>query len=308
MKAVRIHAKADFNQLVFEDAPVPVLREGDVLVRVMASSFTKDELGWDETYRNEDGSARLPSIPGHELAGIVVKAGPGKTDLSPGDKVYGLTSFNRDGTLAEYVAVTGDFLAPIPTGLDYTMAAAVPLAALTAWQALFDHGVLKSGQKILIHGAAGGVGTYAVQLAKWAGAKVIATASKADFDFLSGLGVDKVIDYKENSFDNIVQDADIVFDPVGGEVRDRSWRTLRKGGILITITSPIRTGNPPPADRRGLFFVVKPNREELSSISALIEKKIVTPFVQKTFPFSDVKKAFESATKGHNRGKTVIII
>lgn len=308
MKAIRIHAKGNVDQLFYEEAPVPALVEGDVLVRVFASSFTKTELGWDETYRNEDGTARALPIPGHELAGIVVRVGPGRIDLSPGDKVYGLTSFNRNGTLAEFVAVTGQFLAPLPTGLDYTMAAAVPLAGLTAWQALFDHGGLQSGQKVLIHGAAGGVGTYAVQLAKWAGAKVIATASTANVGFVTGLGADQVIDYTKKPFDDMVQDADIVLDLVGGETRDRSWRTMRKGGILITITSPLTTGNEPPADRRGLFFVVTPSRKELSSLGALIEKKIVTPFVQQTFPLEETKKAFESAINGHNRGKTVIRI
>lgn len=308
MKAIRIHAKGDVGQLVYEEAPLPALREGDVLVRVFASSFTKGELEWGDTYQNEDGSPRALPIPGHELAGVVERAGPGKVDLSPGDKVYGLTAFDRDGTLAEFVAVTGEFLAPLPAGLDYTMAAAVPLAGLTSWQALFDHGGLRRGQKVLIHGAAGGVGTYAVQLAKWAGATVIATASAADAGFLTGLGADEVIDHKKQSFDELVRDVDVVLDSVGGETRDRSWRTMRKGGILVTIAGPLNTGNQPPADRRGLFFVVAPSRKELSSLGVLLEKKTVKPIVRQTFPFEETKKAFESMINEHNRGKIVIRI
>jgi NADPH:quinone reductase-like Zn-dependent oxidoreductase len=306
MKAIRIHGKGDVNQLAYEEAPDPTLKEGDVLVRVFASSFTKTELEWDQTYENDDGSVRALPIPGHELAGIVVKTGSGRTDLSPGDKVYGLTSFDRDGTLAEFVAVKGEFLAPLPSGLDHAMAAAATLAGLTAWQALFDHGELKAGQKVLIHGAAGGVGTYAVQLAKWAGATVVATVSTADVGFVKGLGADHVIDYTKQSFDDMVQDVDVVLDPIGGETRDRSWRTLRKGGILVTIASPLNTSNPGPADRRGVFFVVTPSRKELVSLAGLLEKKIVTPFVDQTFSLEETKKAFESLIKEHHRGKTVV--
>jgi NADPH:quinone reductase-like Zn-dependent oxidoreductase len=308
MNAARLHAKGGIGQLFYELAPVPILQEGEVLVQVMATGITKTELSWDETYKNADGSPRLPSIPGHELAGIVARLGPGKTDWLLGDKVYALTPFNRDGTLAQYVAVKGDYLAPMPESLDFIKCAAAPLAGLTAWQALFTHGGLVPGRKVLIHGAAGGVGTYAVQMAKWAGAIVVATASTANIGFLEQLGADQVIDYTSASFDNTVQQVDVVIDTVGGKTRDQSWQVLKKGGILVSITSPISTGTPPPADRRGVFFIVEPSRKDLASLTGLIKKGTVTPFVEKTFPLTEVKLAFEFSNKGHSRGKTVVVV
>lgn len=306
MNAARLHAKGGIEQLVYEQAPVPVLQEGDALVQVMASGITKTELEWDETYKNADGSSRLPSIPGHELAGIIAQ--PGNTNWLPGEKVYALTPFNRDGTLAQFVAVKGEQLAPMPQNLDFIKSAAAPLTGLTAWQALFDHGDLRKGQKVLIHGGAGGVGTYAIQIAKWVGATVVATASTTQQQFLKELGADQTIDYTTTSFDNAVKEVDLVLDTIGGETRDRSWRVMRKGGILITITSPISTGTPPPQGMRSLFFIVKPDREDLEALADLIEQGIVTPFVEQTFPLADIKKAFEFSNKGHSRGKTVVII
>jgi len=308
MNAIMIHNRGGIEELRYEKAAIPSLEAGDVLVKVMASGITKTELDWDETYRNSDGSDRLPSIPGHELAGIVVKVRDASADFSPGDIVYGLTPFNRNGTLAEYVAVQADFLSPLPDKIDFTKWAAVPLSGLTAWQALFKHGQLKAGQKVLIHGGAGGVGTYAVQLAKWAGATVIATASRGNVDFLEQLGVERAIDYMSCFFDDAVKDIDLVLDTVGGDTRDRSWRVLRKGGALITITAPLEIGEPKNAGVRGLFFIVEPSRTDLASLTALIEKGLITPFVQEVFPLREAKSAYELSNRGHSRGKTIVRI
>jgi NADPH:quinone reductase-like Zn-dependent oxidoreductase len=308
MNAARLHNRGGIDQLFFEQAPLPVLEKGDVLVQVMASGITKAELDWDETYRNADGSDRLPSIPGHEMAGIVARIRSGTTDWSPGDRVFGLTPFNRDGTLAQFVAVSGDFLSPLSSQLDFIKGAAIPLAGLTAWQALFTHGALKAGQKVLIHGGAGGVGTYAVQLAKWAGATVFATASTSNIDFLKKIGADHAIDYTATNFDEVVENVDLVLDTVGGETRNRSWQVLRSGGLLLAITGPLLADEPPSENMRGMFFIVEPNRIDLASITKLIEKGIVTPFVQATFPLQDVRSAFELSNRGHGRGKTIVRI
>src|SRR4051812_41126745 len=204
MWAIRTHGRGGPEQLFYEEAPVPEPGEGDVLVRVCATGITPAELTWDETYRNADGSPRIPGIPGHEVSGTVEALGPGVADLRIGEDVYGLTDFPRDGAAAEYIAIRAANLAPKPQTIDYVQAAAVPLSALTAWQALFDKGRLTAGQRVLIHGGAGGVGTYAVQLAHWRGAHVIATSSAANAGFLRELGADKVIDYTTTRFEDEV--------------------------------------------------------------------------------------------------------
>src|ERR1700712_2024124 len=177
VKAIRLHARGGPEQLVYEDAPLPDPAAGEALLRVYAAGITPTELTWSETYQTPDGHERLPTIPGHDVSGVVEALGPGVSDVSLGDAVYGLVAFPRDGSAAEYVVVRAGDLAPKPRTLDHVHAAAVPLSALTAWQALFDHAQLKPGQRVLIHGAAGGVGAYAVRMAKKHGAEVYATAS-----------------------------------------------------------------------------------------------------------------------------------
>src|SRR5215472_14582998 len=258
MKAVRIHQRGGPEQLIYEDAPKPQPGPGDALVRVYASAITPTELSWSETYTTSDGADRLPSIPGHELSGVV-------------ETVYGLTDFCRDGAAADYIAVRASDLAPKPRNLSHTQAAAVPLSALTAWQALFDHAGLARGQRVLIHGAAGGVGTYAVQLARRRGAYVIGTSRADNAAFLRSLGVSEVIDYTAVRFEDKVRDLDVVLDTVGGDTLERSWGVLRRGGVLVTIVAS------PPADKaarygvRAVFFIVKPSRPQLVEIAHLIE-------------------------------------
>ena len=306
MKAIRLHARGGPEQLVYEDAPEPALKNGDALVRVYACAITPTELTWSETYTNRDGADRLPSIPGHEFCGVVEAAGANAADANLGDLVYALTDFCRDGAAAEYVAVRAADLAPKPPSLTDVQAAAVPLAALTAWQALFDHAGLLPGQEILIHGATGGVGSFAVQLAHWRGAYVVGTASAANTDLACELGVDKFIDYNAVRFEDKVHGADVVLDTVGGDTLERSWGVLCHGGVLVTIAGSA------PADKAarygvcGVDFIVKPSRAQLVEIGRLIGAGKLRPTLEATFPLEEAKEAFKHGAGGHNRGKIVL--
>jgi NADPH:quinone reductase-like Zn-dependent oxidoreductase len=306
MKAIRLHARGSAEQLIYEDAPQPQLKNGDALVRVCACAITPTELAWSATYTTRDGADRLPSTPGHELSGVVEAAGPNAADAKVGDQVYALTDFWRDGAAAEYVAVNAADLAPKPDSLSHVEAAAVPLAALTAWQALFDHAGLTMGQEILIHGAAGGVGSFAVQLAHWRGAFVAGTTRADNASLAQKLGADEVIDYTAVRFEDKVRDADVVLDTVGGDTLERSWGMLRRGGVLVTIAGSA------PADKaarygvRGVDFIVKPSRAELMEITRLIDAGKLRPIIEATFPLEKARQAFERGAGGHNRGKIVL--
>jgi len=281
MLALRAYAKDDPTRLVFEEAPRPDLRPEDALIRVVASGVTPSELSWPTTWLEPNGvPRRLPIIPGHELSGVVAELGPNATGLALGDEVYGLIDFQRDGADAEFVAARASDLAPKPAKLSHVESATAPLSALTAWQALFDHAQLQPGQRVLIHGAAGGVGSFAVQLAHWRGADVIATASAKHAELLRTLGADQVIDYQTTRFEDVVRQLDIVFDTVGGATWERSWGVIRPGGTLVSIAVP----RPPVEERaidgvRGVWFVVEPNRSTLTEIAALFDAGAITPIV-----------------------------
>ncbi len=306
MNAVRIHGRGGPEFLKYEDAPIPRLAPGDVLVRVHATGITPTELGWDETYKNMDGSHRLPSIPGHEVSGEVEALSTGVTDLREGDEVYGLADFPRDGAAAEFVAIRASNLALKPKSVDHAGAAAASLSGLTAWQALFVHGNLSPGQNVLVHGAAGGVGVFAVQLARWRGAHVSTTADPRDAKFLRELGADEVIDYKTERFEERLRDQDIVLDTIGGEAQDRSWRVLRKGGILINLSAPIPPEKPAQFGVRAVFFIVEPSRKMLTELAALMDNGPVKPIVSSTFPLADARNAFEATRKLKAPGKTIL--
>jgi NADPH:quinone reductase-like Zn-dependent oxidoreductase len=306
MKAVRLHRRGGPEQLTYEDAPKPAPGAADALVRVHACAITATELSWGTTYTTREGVERLPTIPGHELSGVVEAVGPGARGPTAGDAVYALTDFWRDGAAAEYVVVRAADLAPKPKNLTHTQAAAVPLSALTAWQALFDHAGLMKGQRVLIHAAAGGVGTYAVQLAKGRGAHVIGTARAANEKFLRDLGADEVIDYTAVRFEDRVKDVDIVLDSVGGDTLERSWGVLRKGGVLVTIADSAPAEQAARYGVRGVEFIVEPNRPQLIEIARLIEAGALRVIVEATFPLPEARAAFERGLGGHNRGKLVL--
>jgi len=306
VKAIRLHARGGPEQMVYEDAPRPAPAAGEALLRVHAAGITPTELTWSETYRTSDGHDRLPTIPGHDVSGVVEAIGPGVSDLAPGDAVYGLIEFPRDGSAAEYVAVRAADLAPKPQSLDHVHAAAVPLSALTAWQALFVHAGLAAGQRVLIHGAAGGVGAFAAQLARWRGARVSATASARHHDFLRELGVETAIDYRTTRFEEVLRDVDVVLDTVGGDTMERSWGVLRRGGTLVSVAAP-----PPPklardGGTRGIFFIVEPSRVQLVEIARLIDAGEIRPVLEAVLPLARAREAFERGLAGHVRGKIVL--
>lgn len=295
MKAVRLHAQGGPENLVYEEVEKPIPLAGEALVEVFACGVSPKELTWSST-------EKLPCVIGHEISGTVAAIASGVTNVKVGDTIYALTDFFKDGGGAEYIAMNAADLAPKPASLDFVQAASVPLSALTAWQALFDHGKLQKGARLLIHGASGGVGIFALQLAKWCGSEVIATASERNIAFLRGLGADEVIDYTKERFEEKVEKVDLVLDLVGGETLDRSWKVLQPTGLLVTIVKPISAH----ADHKGLFFIVKPNRQQLMEIGQLIDSGKIQPFVEAIYPLAEAKKAYVQGLKGPVRGKTVL--
>jgi NADPH:quinone reductase-like Zn-dependent oxidoreductase len=306
MKAIRAQARGGPEQLVYDYAPVPKLSPDDVLVRVHATGITPAELTWGATYQNPDGSDRLPSTPGHEVSGLVAALAPNVTGLRVGDAVYGLCDFARDGAAAEYGAVRAVNLAPKPRTLNHEQTAAVPLSALTAWQALFRHGGLEQGARVLIHGGAGGVGTFAVQLARWRGAQIFTTASRRNREFLRHLGAHEVIDYTTERFDEKLRDVDLVLDTIGGETQERSWKVLRRDGVLIALTAPVPPAKPEQYGVRAIFFIVEPSRDDLIEITRLLDSGTLEPIVAEVLPLARAREAFENGLQGHTRGKIVL--
>jgi NADPH:quinone reductase-like Zn-dependent oxidoreductase len=237
---------------------------------------------------------------------VVDEIAPGVTDVKVGEAVYGLASFCRDGSAAEYIAVRAADLAPKPNTLDHVQAASVPLAALTAWQAFFDHASVTKGKRVLIHGAAGGVGVFAVQIASWVGAEVIATASASNHDFLGEIGADQVIDYTQLRFEDEVEDVDIVLDAVGGDTLDRSFGVLRRGGALVSVAAEPSPEKAKEFGVRALYFIVEPNRTQLMEIAHLIDAGKIRPILDTVLPLDQARQAFERGLSNHARGKIVL--
>jgi NADPH:quinone reductase-like Zn-dependent oxidoreductase len=292
MFAIRIHARGDPDGMVYEIAPAPRPGVGEVLVRVHAAGVIPTELSWVPTWTTKTGAPRpLPVIPGHEFSGEIAALGAGVENAVVGDLVYGLNDWYRDGAQAEYcLARVGDF-ATKPASVDHVHAAATPISALTAWQGLIGRGLLAAGQRVLIHGAAGGVGCIAVQLARWRGARVTATASHSNLDFVRGLGADEVIDYQATRFEEVVRGIDVVFDTVGGETLQRSWGVLKPGGTLVTIAAPDeRTAD---ERSRAAFFIVEARRSQLEEITCLIDSGAIRPIVDSIFPLAEARQAYQ---------------
>jgi len=230
----------------------------------------------------------------------------GVRDLGPGDAVYGLADFPRNGAAAEYIAVRAANLALKPRSIDHVHSAAVTLSGLTAWQALFTHGDLRKGQKVLIHAGAGGVGTFAVQLAHLKGAHVVTTSSGPNMEFLRGLGADQTIDYTETRFEDVLRDIDVVLDAVGGDTVQRSWRVLRSGGAMVSVARFIPQHELREHNARGLFFIVEPDRDQLEEMAKLIDVGSLKVVIAGVFPLERTREAFELGAQGHNRGKIVL--
>jgi NADPH:quinone reductase-like Zn-dependent oxidoreductase len=299
MHALRLHERGGPDSLICEEAPIPFVGIGDVLLRVYAASFTPTELGWPSTWVDRTGRDRRPIIPAHEVSGVVVALGYGTTGVSIEDAVFGLTDWYRDGAGAEYVAVEARNLALKPASVSHAVAAASSLAGLTAWQGLFDHGHLEAGQTVVIHGAAGGVGTLAIQLAHAAGAYVVGTGHARSAQLVTELGADKYIDVDREHFEETVGRVDLVFDLVGGDLLNRSWSIVRQGGLIVSIVEePAATGNQTDGVH-GIFFVVEPNRAELVELSHQISAGTSRPLIGGVFPLEEGCAAFEAK---HGRG------
>ncbi len=290
MRAVRLLAPGGPEQLAFETLPTPTPGPGEVLVRVHAAAITRDELEWPVD--------RLPAIPSYELSGTVADAGPGADRTAAGDAVYALTGFDRDGAAADFALVAAERVAPRPRSFDDVASAALPLAALSAWQGLFDHGALEPGQRVLVHGATGGVGHLAVQLARWRGAHVVAAVSAERAKEARALGAAEVVD--PDGFADAVEPVDLVFDTAGGERLARSPAVLRPGGRLVSIAEE------PPAGAGGLYFTVEPSREQLVEIGRLADGGALRPRVAEVFALERAREAFERSLAGGAGGKIVL--
>ncbi|MFJ6085236.1 NADP-dependent oxidoreductase [Streptomyces sp. NPDC092369] len=280
--------------------PYPHAAENDVVVRVHAAGFTRGELDWPASWTDRAGRDRTPSVPGHEVSGVVAELGYGTTGLTVGQRVFGPTDWTRNGSLAEYVAVEARNLAPLPADIDHTVAAALPISGLTAWQGLFDHARLTTGQSVLVHGAAGAVGSLAVQLAREAGAHVIGTGRAADRDTALALGAHAFLDLDTEGWQQ-AGEVDVVFDVIGGDVLDRSAALVRPGGTLVTIAAPPKVR---PKDGQALFFVVEPDRARLADLAQRVRDGRLSVRIGEVRPLSEAVAAFAPARR--IPGRTII--
>lgn len=305
MKAVRIHSYGGAEVLVYEDAPRPEPEPGEVLVRVYAAGV--NSLDWKICSGQMQGMMdfSLPMILGSDAAGVVEAVGVGVTAFQVGQEVYGMMDRSRSGSYAEYALGLVEGVAPKPKTLNYIEAASVPAVAMTAWQALFDKGNLSAGQTVLVHGAAGGVGIFAVQLAKWKGACVIGTASTSVIDMVRELGADEVIDYKSTRFEQAVSNVDVVLDTQGGDTRERSWEVLNPGGILVS-TVPPPPAIPPERGLHGEMLMMQPNAAQLMEITKLLDAGEIRTVVERVLPLQEVRQAHELSQSGHTHGKIVL--
>src|SRR5689334_5724328 len=263
MKAIAVTDQAaGMAGMKLVQRPEPQAAINDVVVQVHASGFVPTELDWPSTWTDRLGRNRAPSIPGHELAGVVSALGYGTTGLSTGQRVFGLTDWYRDGTLAEYTAVESRNLAPLPGDVEFTVGASLPISGLTAWQGLFEHGRLRTGQSVIAHGAAGAVGSMVTQLARWAGAYVIGTGRAADRQKALDFGANEFVDLDHDVLED-VGEVDLVFDLIGGDIGKRSARLVRAGGTLVTVVGPPEAR---PADGLAIDFVVESDRAQLGGI------------------------------------------
>lgn len=306
MAALRLHERGGPELLRYEQASVPFVGIGDVLVRVRAASFTPTELGWPETWVDRAGRERLPTIPAHEASGEVVALGYGTSGVEIGAEVFALTDWYRDGAAAEYVTVEARNTAPKPGTLDHAAAAAVPLAGLTALEGLFRHGGLEAGPSVLVHGAGGGVGTFAVQLAAAAGAKVVATGHAWARELVLGLGAEEFVDVEQERLQE-AGEVTVVLDLVGGELLARSWPLVAAGGIVVSAVEAAVAETAREHGVRGVFFVVEPSQPRLAEL-ARIDAGELRPVVGEVPPLERGPEAFERKRAGGVAGKTVLVV
>jgi NADPH:quinone reductase-like Zn-dependent oxidoreductase len=307
MEVVRIDKFGPREVMKFRKLPIPTAGPNQILLKVKAASINPVDWKIREGMYPAVKSDRLPYVLGRDVSGVVEACGTGIARHQKGDDIYGMLGIDR-GTYAEHVIVKANEAAPKPRSIDHLTAAGVPLAGLTAWQGLFRYGELKTGQRVLIHGGSGGVGHFAIQFAKAKGAHVITTVAEKHIEFVKQIGADDVIDYQKQKFDDIVHEADMVLDLIGGETRKRSWPVLKKGGILVsTMLEPFgdRTGE---LGVRAAHYTVQESGEELREIGSLIDAGKVKPKISKVFDFHEVGSAHEYVERGDTEGKVILKI
>jgi NADPH:quinone reductase-like Zn-dependent oxidoreductase len=301
MKAIVVtDQSAGTAGMTLVERPEPHAAINDVIVQIYASGFVGTELGWPSTWVDRTGRDRTPSIPGHELAGVVTALGYGATGLSLGQRVFGLADWHRDGALAEYVAMEARNLAPLPGDVDFTAGASLPISGLTAWQGLFEHGRLRAGQSVIAHGAAGAVGSMVTQLAKEAGAHVIGTGRAADRQAALDFGANEFVDLDNEVLED-VGDVDLVFDLIGGDIGKRSARLVRAGGTLVSI---VGASEERPADGLAIDFVVESNRAQLGEIVQRMRDGRLRTNIGTVASLDDAVAAFNPTER--RPGKTII--
>ena len=307
MKAMCLADSGATAVMVEANVQQPQPGRGELLIQVHAAGVTSKELLWYPTTHKKSGERRNRAVPGHEFSGVVAAVGKDTAGFDVGQEVYGMNDWFFDGATAEYCITQPSSIAPKPTGLTHIEAASVPIGALTAWQGLFDRARLQAGERVLVHGGAGAVGLFAIQLARVHGAHVVSTASARNLAFVSGLGAEQVFDYQAARFDEKLSEIDVVFDTVGGETLQRSWGVLKPDGRMITIAAESEA----TTDERvkQAFFIVEPNHEQLTRIGKLLETGRLQTVVDAVLPLAQASSAYTGEVKERRgRGKLVIAV
>jgi NADPH:quinone reductase-like Zn-dependent oxidoreductase len=307
MRAMQVNNSGQGPALIEIDLPQPEPSEGELLIRVRVVGVTHTELNWYPTTHAKDGTPRKGAVPGHEFSGVVAALGKNTKGFEVGQEIYGMSDWFVDGATAEFCVTQPQSIAPKPVTLTHEAAATVPIGALTAWQGLFKHAKLQPAERVLVHGGAGAVGLFAVQLSHLHGAHVIATASQKNLQLVAELGADEVIDYKASRFEDRSGKVDVVFDTAGGDALDRSWCVLNASGRLVTIVS----GLPDNAEQRvkDAFFIVEPSQKQLLEVASLLNSGTLKTYVNAVVPFEEASDAYSGAVRGKlGYGKVVIII
>ena len=308
MHCVCIYHYGGPEMLTCTEAPRPRCGPGEVLVQVHAAGVNPVDWKIREGHLKEQLKHTFPLVLGWDVSGAITETGPGTSRLKTGDEVFSRPDLLRDGAYAEFIVIKESEVARKPRTLDHVHAAALPLAGLAAWQSLVEAAQLASGQRVLIHAAAGGVGSLAVQLAKTRGAYVVATASARNHDYLRGLGADEIIDYEHMRFEDLAPAMDVVLDTIGGDTQERSWKTLKPGGILVSLVSPPSTDTAAKLGLRQAFFFVQPHAAQLEAIADLVDAGKLKSNVETILPLSEAKRAHVLSQGGHTRGKIVLQI
>ena len=307
MQAMRVNQPGREPALVAADVPQPSPGDGEVLIRVRAAGVTPPELHWYPTTFTRQGSPRTDAIPGHEFSGTIAALGGNVSGVSVGEEVYGMNDWFADGASAEYCLTQPAWIATKPASLTHQAAASVPISALTAWQGLFHRARIHAGDRVLVHGGAGAVGLFAVQLAHRSGARVIATASGRGIDFVKSLGANEAIDYRKSRFEDAMDPVDAVFDTVGGETLERSWGLLKPGGRMVTVAS--ESGAASEQRVKDAFFIVEPSRKQLTEVARSIDAGELQTFVKATVPFADASAAYSGTVPANGGfGKLVLSV